>query len=381
MGAWSRVMIRSLCLVLGALLVAAPVSAEGKFVPISKECMVRNTSKNCGFCSIEIIARHMGMEHMRGFAVGKGGCTASSMAGWLKRYNVQFEQATSRGASIALMKKFLDADLPVLFSIPGHALVCHGWTVTPELGERIWVVDNTGREGCVMKGWPKAEFDRRFDGWVCGLFPLFPGRTPRTPPGPKTPPGPHVDPTPDLLVNPMAKRMEELEARLKALEKEAPAIVAVREEVKGLKGKLPELVEKVGGVVAKFGGVEGILAMAQEDLPKLKSLVDRLKADGLLTDAKASKANEILDKVVSHVGRIAEVEKRIDPIISAVPWGTILGSLGAGTGGLGAILGMFALLRRARGGSAAPGTPDVLATILSAIQALRADKPAAAAGA
>jgi hypothetical protein len=365
-------MFRSL---LALLLLAAPAWAQttspNKFVPISQECMVRNTSGNCGFCSIEIIARHMGMAHMRGFAVGKGGCTASSMAGWLNKYQVKYKQSTNRAESIAIMREFLDADLPVLFSIPGHALVCHGWTNTPELGERIWVVDNTGREGCQMKGWTKAEFDRRFDGWVCGLFPIFPGRSPRVPPAP-SPITPHVNPTPDLLANPLAKKVDELEARLKVLEKDDKT-APLQEKVSKLEGKLPEILNKVQDVVAQFGGVQGLLAKAEADLPRLGSLVDRLKADGVLTDQKAQKAHDILDKVIPFVGRVADVEKKIDPLISAIPWGTILGAFGGGTGFMGLIMAAFALFRRVRAArSDAPADP--LALILAALQGLKNDK-------
>lgn len=348
----------------------AAAAGGGKFIPIAQECMVRNTSGNCGFCSIEICARHLGYTNMRGFAVGKGGCTSSSMASWLNKYGVKFKNATSRAEGVKLMQESLAADVPVLFSIPGHALVCNGWTNTPELGERIWVVDNTGREGCQIKGWTKSEFDRRFDGWVCALFPLFPGRSrpPATPP--PGPPTPHVDPTPDLFSNPLQKRIDELETRLKNLEKgDTPGHATLAEKLKNLEGKVPELLTQVQTITSQFGGVQGILQKTSDDLPRLAGVIDQLKKDGLLTDAKASKAHEILDKVVAGVGRFAEVEKKIEPIVTAVPWGTILGSIGSGAGGLGLLLSLVMGFARAR--AAAPAGQDPLALILSALHGLK----------
>jgi len=351
----------------------------GYFVPIAKECMVRNTSGNCGFCSIEIIARHLGLKNLVGFADGKGGCTSSSMAGWLTKYGVKFKNATNRADGVATMKEFLAADCPVLFSIPGHALVCCGWTETPDLGERIWVVDNTGREGCVIKGWPKAEFDRRFDGWVCGLFPIFPGRPwhPRTPPAPA--PTPHVDPPADLLSNPVAKRIDELEARLKALEKgdaATPGHATLAEKLKGLEGKFPEVLANVQAVVSQLGGVSGLLEKARDDLPRLGALVDKLKTDGVLTAEKADKAHVILDKLAAFAPKVIELESKVGPVLSAIPWGTILGSFGAGGGILGLIFAIIAMFLKSKSG-APPADP--LATILALLQGLKAPAPPAGA--
>jgi hypothetical protein len=349
---------------------ADAAKAGGYFVPIAKESMVRNTSGNCGYCSIEIIARHLGLKNMHGFAQGKGGCTSSSMARDLDRYGVKYKNATNRADGIATMKEFLAADCPVLFSIPGHALVCCGWTDTPGIGERIWVVDNTGREGCQIKGWTKAEFDRRFDGWVCGLFPIFPGRPwhPRTPPGPA--PTPHVDPPADLLTNPLAKRVDELEGRLKALEKgdaTTPGHATLHEKLKNLEGKLPEVLANVQAVTSQMGGVSGLLQKAQDDLPKLGGLVEKLKADGLLTDAKAEKAHAILDKLTAFAPKVIALEEKVGPVLNAVPWGTILGSIGAGGGVAGLLLSLFMGFAKAKTG----GGADPLAAVLTALQGLR----------
>lgn len=345
----------------------------GYFIPISKECMVRNVAGNCGYCSIEIIARHLGMKQMEGFSRGKHGCTSDSMARELDRVGVKYKNATGRNAGIATMKEFLAADCPVLFSIPRHALVCCGWTDTPELGERIWVVDNTGREGCVIKGWTKAEFDRRYDGWVMGLFPIFPGRPwhPRTPPAPA--PAPHVDPPTDLVTNPLAKRVDDVESRLKALEKDDGKAV-LGDKLQKVEGKLPEILATVQSLSTQVGGLPGLAKKVEEDLPKLNGLVDKLKTDGVLSEEKAAKVREFLDKVAPHVNNFAEFAKKADPEIqalkSAVPWGAILG--GAVPGGLGMILSIVLplLLRSGKGSGTDP---------LHAILALLAAKNAPAA--
>lgn len=175
---------------------------EDVFIPIAPSSMVLNVGGNCGFATIEIIARHLGFEALHGFSKGKGGCTPSSMAQWLDKYGVEYMQASDRTNAIKILKQFLAAKKPVLFSIPGHALVCCGWTHSADGRELIWVVDNTGPEGAKIKGWPKSEWDQRFDGWVCGLI-RCPNR-PRIFPGPGPRPSPHVDPTPDL-VNPQPK--------------------------------------------------------------------------------------------------------------------------------------------------------------------------------
>src|SRR5262245_35327730 len=103
--------------------------------------MVINVGGNCGYCSIEICARFQGMTNMAGFSRGKGGCTASSMARELDAVGVEYMSATNRADSIKIMSQFLAAGKPVLFSIPGHALVCCGWTKASDGREFIWVVD------------------------------------------------------------------------------------------------------------------------------------------------------------------------------------------------------------------------------------------------
>lgn len=245
-------------------------------MPIAQSSMVRNVGGNCGFASIEIIARHQGYTNMHGFANGKGGSWPEIMATWLNRYGVEHEQVHSRTQGLALMRKFLEQKRPVLFSIPGHALVCCGWTWSPQGDERIWVVDNTGYEACVVKGWPKREFDARFDGWVCGLWNCRPFR-PNYPPPQVTPgPGktPHIDPPPDLISPTVAPQVTP----------PAPAVTPNPQpciDLLGLKKLKADLEADKAAITAKFVTIDQGFAKVdvalKETEKKLKEIAAALK--------------------------------------------------------------------------------------------------------
>lgn len=344
---------------------AENLTVDGYFIPIAREHMVINVGGNCGFCSVEICARYLGLKELHGFSKGKHGTNSSDMARWLDRYGVRYKQATSRSASLELMRECLADGRPVLFSIPGHALVCCGWTKSAAGGEYLWVVDNTGREGATIKGWPKAEFDRRFSGWVCGLFPIFPGNRPwhKPPDAPK--PGPHVDPTPDMLTSPLAKQLAELDARLKGLEGKTTAVEKKQDEHVGLldrlKEKQPEILAALGTLKDQMGGVGGLLQKGAD----LGPLVDKLKADGLITADKADKAHAILEKLAAVAPKVKDLEEKVGPVVSAIPWGAILGGIGSGGSLLAILMGLLGAFGKAKSGG------GDLSTILGAIAGIK----------
>lgn len=330
-------------LILGLVCGGARAEAPtGAFVEIPPECRVKNTSGNCGFCAIETIGRYQGINTLHGFARGKGGCTSASMAGWLRKYGVEFEQATRRSESIELMRNYLAKGQPVLFSIPGHALVCCGWTKTADGREYMWVVDNSGSERAEIKGWPKAEWDRRFDGWVCALrpiFPLRPDRPDRPGPGPK--PGPHVDPTPGTVPTPIVPgpvpgpapdKLAEFEKRWEA------RLAAMR-----------ELAEKAAAVAGKAASV------LDSELPRLQGAVDKAKELGLISAERADQAHRILDGVGVIAPKVAELENKVVEARAGGDTSRLIGLGGGGLGILGLLTGIFAFFRRPATGQAPGG--------------------------
>jgi hypothetical protein len=318
----------------------------GYYVPVPKDDMVLNVAGNCGFCSVEILGRYQGIEALRGFSRGKGGCTSSSMSSWLRKYNIDFEIVHGHRAATELLQRYLAKGQPVAFTIPGHVVVANGWTKAADGREYIWVIDNSGRERAQIKGWPKAEFDRRFSGWALGLRPIFPLR-PDRPNQPR--PGPHVDPTPGVTIPPPPQpaaqpapmpvapdHLVELEKRLAALEQglAAQSQTAVR-------------VQDVAEKAASLAG--GLVSKVNEELPRLKDAVGQAKDLGLLSAEKADRVNAALEKVAAIGGMVTEAREKIAEVrAEAQADGTqnrTVGLLGGGLGILGAVFGAFAAFR------------------------------------
>lgn len=228
---------------------AAPAGKpSGRLVKIAPENIVRNTSGNCAWCALETIARHNGVRSLFGVSRGRGmanfymrsdGQNDSDISRHLRASGVEFvESVGDKARGWKLIVECLEADSPVLFSIPGHALVCCGATTDAAGKQFVWIADNTGHEGGQIKGWPMAEFDARFTGWVCGL------RRHPTCPGPNCQPSINVQPAgPSIHIDPSPQTVPEPTPVVPATPKPDPmadvlkAIADLRKEIQAIQLK------------------------------------------------------------------------------------------------------------------------------------------------
>lgn len=205
---------------LALLLFAGPLQAQqtfsdghvGTYITIAPEHRVKNTNGNCAFCAIETIVRHQGVTELQGFSKGKGGATPSTMRSYLNARKIEYKDTPqgARAVGWANIRANIAEGRPVMFDIPGHALVCCG--ITTKAGrEYVWVIDNTGAEGLKPKGWLKSEFDAKFGGWTCAIQRCRPGFCPPPKTTPKTP---HIDPPDEPIDNP---KQTDLAAKLDKL--------------------------------------------------------------------------------------------------------------------------------------------------------------------
>lgn len=201
------------------LLVVNLVSAgepSGHYIDIAKSNMVANTpinhgfqrlEGNCMYASFETCARQLGITELYGSSKGRGGATADDLASLAYSKGVEYklhsqdyrivqngQWVRDHAGGWKLIQESIASGCPVVFTIEGHGLVCNGILTDDKGQQTVYVIDNTGPEGCRCKGWSKDEFDAKFTGGVCQLCPrrgVCPGpNCPTCPPPFK----PHVDP-------------------------------------------------------------------------------------------------------------------------------------------------------------------------------------------
>ena len=171
----------------------APRSAVpvGKVIKLEKWMVVSNTSGNCAYCAIETCARAQGFTELDNSAWRKGGSTDSDIKRLLDKTGIEYYLVEEAGNRENLLRQAIDSGRPCVFTIPGHALVCNGYS-----DERVWVTDNTGKEGLKTYGWTWSEWRKlNQGGYVCCLW-----RRPRVAPGPGPNPDPNHIPLPVVPV-------------------------------------------------------------------------------------------------------------------------------------------------------------------------------------
>ena len=140
-------------------------------VPIPLEDRVFNkTGIQCVWATIESLGRYGGEPKLIGLTEHpdcKGYASPSSLAIKLKKLNVKFEQTTSRSNRNLIIKSVVKERRGCLFAIPGHAMTL----VHYDEKEGIVKYINNSDKNLKVRTWTMKEFDQRWDGWVCVIYP------------------------------------------------------------------------------------------------------------------------------------------------------------------------------------------------------------------
>lgn len=144
---------------------------EKLMVPIPKEDRVFNkTGIQCVWASIESLGRFAGEgklleitkhEDCQGYA------SPVTLALKLKALGVDFKQTTNKKDKSLLIQSVVNDRRGCLFGIPGHAMVL----VHYDEKESIVKYINNSDKNLKVRTWSLEEFNQRWDGWICVIYP------------------------------------------------------------------------------------------------------------------------------------------------------------------------------------------------------------------
>lgn len=140
-------------------------------VPIPMEDRVFNeTGIQCVWASIECLGRYADEPKLIGltnYPDCKSYASPSSLAVKLKKLNVKFEQTTNRADKSLIIKSVVQDRRGCLFAIPGHAMTL----VHYDEKEGIVKYINNSDKSLKIRTWTMKEFNQRWDGWICVVYP------------------------------------------------------------------------------------------------------------------------------------------------------------------------------------------------------------------
>ena len=144
---------------------------DGTMVPVPIEDRVFNeTGIQCVWASIECLGRYANEPKLIGITNHpdcKSYASPSSLASKLKKLNVKFEQTTSRSDKSLIIKSVVKDRRGCLFAIPGHAMTL----VHYDEQEGIVKYINNSDRSLKIRTWTMKEFNQRWDGWICVIYP------------------------------------------------------------------------------------------------------------------------------------------------------------------------------------------------------------------
>ena len=139
-------------------------------VPIPRKDRVFNkTSIQCVWCSLECIGRYAEEPKLINLTDQrdcKSYASPNSVHRKLTQLGVKFEQTTSKSDKSLIIKSIVEERRGCLFSIPGHAMTL----VHYDTKEGIVKYINNSDSSLAIRTWTMAEFNKRWDGWVCVIY-------------------------------------------------------------------------------------------------------------------------------------------------------------------------------------------------------------------
>jgi len=144
---------------------------DGTMVPIPIEDRVFNeTGIQCVWASVECLGRYANEPKLIGLTSHpdcKSYASPSSLAAKLKKLGVTFEQTTNRSDKSLIIKSVVKDRRGCLFAIPGHAMTLVHYDEQAGLVKYI----NNSDKALKIRTWTMKEFNQRWDGWICVVYP------------------------------------------------------------------------------------------------------------------------------------------------------------------------------------------------------------------
>jgi hypothetical protein len=140
-------------------------------VPVPMENRVFNeTGIQCVWASVECLGRYANEPKLISLTKQpdcKGYASPSSLSSKLKKLNVKFEQTTSRSDKSLIIKSVVQDRRGCMFAIPGHAMTL----IHYDEKEGVVKYINNSDKSLKTRTWTMKEFNQRWDGWICVIYP------------------------------------------------------------------------------------------------------------------------------------------------------------------------------------------------------------------
>lgn len=152
-------------------LFASVLEEDKVMVPIPMENRVYNeTGIQCVWASIECLGRYADEPKLIGLTKHpdcKSYASPSSLAIKLKKIDVKFEQTVDRSNRSLIIKSVVNERRGCLFAIPGHAMTLVHYDEIEGIVKYI----NNSDKNLKIRTWTMKEFNQRWDGWICVIYP------------------------------------------------------------------------------------------------------------------------------------------------------------------------------------------------------------------
>ena len=154
---------------LGVLL----VEDQDVMVPIPTEDRVFNkTGIQCVWASVECLGRYADEPKLIGLTNDsecKSYASPSSLASKLRKLGVKFQQTTSKSDKSLIVKSIVEERRGCLFAVPGHAMTLVHYDEQRGIVKYI----NNSDKSLKIRTWSMNEFNQRWDGWICVVYPDY----------------------------------------------------------------------------------------------------------------------------------------------------------------------------------------------------------------
>lgn len=139
-------------------------------VPIPmKDRVFNKTGIQCVWCSLECIGRYAEEPKLINLTDSrdcKSYANPSNVNQKLKELKVKFEQTTEKSDRSLIIKSIVKERRGCLFAVPGHAMTLIHYDEKNDVVKYINNSDST----LSIRTWTMAEFNRRWDGWICVIY-------------------------------------------------------------------------------------------------------------------------------------------------------------------------------------------------------------------
>lgn len=138
-------------------------------VPIPKKDRVFNsTGIQCVWATLETLGRYAQcdkLKNLTSLADCKSYAKPDSVSKKLKQLNVKFEQTSNFNRSL-ILKSVVKERRGCLFSVPNHVMTLVHYD---EKNGTVKYINNSDAS-LEIRTWSMAEFNKRWDGWICVIY-------------------------------------------------------------------------------------------------------------------------------------------------------------------------------------------------------------------